>query len=152
MTGIPVVGPPYSKAVHPPKVRLSGFGKGKTKQSELQQADVNWIVAKYDKTGVIPVSKRQAFYADVSTIGDYRSVMERVQEAAEFFMQQPASLREEFENDPAKFLDYVSTATPDQLREKGLLEAEGEEPPVELPVEPAPAPPAVEGSEIPAPQ
>lgn len=149
MTGpVTVKGPPYSKAHKPPAVKLSGFGKGKTKQSELGQADINLIVAKYDKTGIIPVSKRQAFYADVSTIGDYRSVMERVQEAAEFFMQQPADLRAEFENDPAQFLDFVSSASPDELREKGLLEAEGESPPLEEPV----VPPAVETPEIPASQ
>lgn len=141
----PVRGPPYSQANKPPTVKSGPFGKSRTKQSEARQADINWIVAKYEKTGIIPVSQRAGFFADVSTVGDYRAVLDRVQEAGEFFMQQPAALRAEFENDPTKFLDFVSTATADQLREKGLLEAEGEEPPVEE------VPPAAEAAEIPPP-
>lgn len=138
---------PYSSAPgnRPPPVVSGPYGKGRTKQALAKEADINVIMARYDKTGVIPVSKRQGFYADVSTMGDYRAVMERVQEAAEFFWQQPAELRAEFKNDPALFLDYVSNASEDDLREKGLLEAEGENPPAE-----EVAAPPVETPEIPA--
>ena len=148
MTGPPVVATKiYTAFDKPPSVPMEGlkWDKSLTKQSEAKATDINVIMARYEKTGVIPVSKRQAFFADVSTVADYRSVIERVRAVSEYFMEQPAELRAEFENDPAVFLDFISDPqNVGELRELGLLEEEGEAPPVEE-VAPAPA----EGVEIP---
>lgn len=133
---------PYSQVNRPPKVLCTCLEKGRTRQSEAKACDVNRIVAKYHKTGIIPVSQRPALYADVSQMGDYRSALEQVQKADEAFMALPSKLRARFENDPAAFLDFCSDpGNRDEMRELGLLEPEGQPAPVEEPVvEPAPEP------------
>ncbi len=136
----------YSGYRPPPKVVLDAeyFGKSLTRQSEMAACDINNIMAKYEKTGVLPVEGREAFYADVSMMGDYRSALENVRMADEAFMSLPAKVRSKFDNDPAGFLDFCSDpANRDEMVEMGLIEAPAvvvtdpvPDPPYDPPVEP----------------
>lgn len=102
-----------SKGDRRPKV-VSGIVDGefvsKAKQSFRDFADINKIVARYQKTGMIDnLNKRvEPFYGDVSDIGSYQESMEVVLKADTLFMQMSASVRERFDNDPNKMIKFLS--------------------------------------------
>lgn len=122
----PKNGTHYSAVDVPPKVILGvdpPWGKTRTKQSEAKATNINTIVAQYDKTGLLPQVGREALFADVSDVGDYRSALDLIRNAEELFMTIPADVRSRFENDPAVFLDWTSNAdNRDEMVEMGLLE------------------------------
>lgn len=115
----------YTAYNPPPSVPYVCTGKSLTRQSEAKDCDVNVIMARYEKTGVIPVQSREAFYADVSEMGDYRTAVHQVKMAEEYFGSLPARVRSEFDNDPAAFLDFVSDPeNRGKMVELGLLPPE----------------------------
>lgn len=104
---------------------IANWGKSRTRQQDADYADINKIMAKYIKTGVLPVATRQGFFDDVSTVGDYREAIERVEHAEKWFMALPPKIRFKFENDPAQFLDFVSNPeNMSEIEEMGLIESE----------------------------
>jgi len=117
--------------------------EGGAKQSFKDECDVNKILARYAKTGLLtPVTSRSPAFVDVSSVGDYRSALENVRSAKALFMELPSGIRSEFQNDPAEFLDFCTDPdSEDRMRELGLLPALDPEPPVVVPdavVEPPP--------------
>lgn len=134
----------YTAINRPPKVKLMCTeDEGKTRQSDKEGCDINKIMARYVKTGVIPVDQRQGMFMDVSEMPDYQSALENVINAEKLFMSLPAKLRKEFGNDPATFLDFCSdpeNAT--KLVELGLMpDPDAGEPEPEPAPEPEPSPP-----------
>lgn len=124
-----------TKVKHP----IKDWGPSLTRQSELKSADINLIMAKFEKTGVLPPATREGFFADVSTVGDYRDALDRVKMADGYFLNLPPKIRAKFENDPAVFLDFVSDpANLPEIEELGLIVKEGEKVP---PPEPSAAKP-----------
>ncbi len=95
-----------------PKMRVSvDFSHetpfGRTKQSHKSECDVNQILAKYQRTGILEfTSNNEPRYDDVTGL-DFQSAMQTVASANSLFAQMPSSLRKRFENDPAKFLNFV---------------------------------------------
>lgn len=92
-----------------PRVRVALVfpAQGRTKQEFKAECDINNIMARYLRTGVIEFrNKYEPRYADVSGL-DFNTAMEVVSKASSMFEELPAKLRERFENDPAKFLDFV---------------------------------------------
>lgn len=137
----------YTAVDRPPRTPLDGFDKSRTRQSEAKACDVNVIMARFEKTGVLPVVNRQAFFADVSELGDYRSVVHNIRAAEDYFMSLPASVRARVDNDPAQFLDWVSNPdSRDELIQLGLLEADADpvtnEPPTAAAAAEPPPPPS----------
>lgn len=107
--------------------------EGKTVQSEARNADLNYLLR--DLRGEVrPVvgASPNAFYADVSEIGDYHSSLNVLLAAKQAFEAQPAHIRDRFENDAEKFVEFVQD---DNNREEavklGLIE--GKIPPVDNP-------------------
>lgn len=114
--------------------------KGFTVQASRDDADINKILARFQKTGQLPPTfNGEPFYGDVSEIGDLQDCLIKVQQANELFMQYPAELRERFDNDPVKLVDFLGN-------EDNRLEAEElglvvKQPQPSIPAEPV-APPA----------
>ena len=83
----------------------------KTKQSFSNDCDINKIMAKAIKTGMlvdsVGISSRQAIFADVADIGDYRVVMDKIVKANEAFEQLSAEIKNRFNNDPALLVDFM---------------------------------------------
>lgn len=79
-----------------------------TVQSARDECDINRIVARFEKSGILPTIDRVGIFVDVSNVGDYREALERVETAREAFMRLPAVARERFDNDPATFLDFMA--------------------------------------------
>ena len=123
-----------------PSVTIDTGRKSRTRQADAAGVDINAIMKKYEKTGVLPVQGREAFYADVSQMGDYRTALEQVRMANDAFMQLPAAVRSKFDNEPALFLDFCSDdSNRAEMVEMGLIEDETGIPPV-VAAEPTPDP------------
>ena len=99
-------------------------GPGRTKQSFKKECDINEILKQFTKTGLIThVKKHHGFYDDFTSASDYHSALNQIADAQAMFLTLPAQLRAQFDNDPAKFLDFVHDPdNEDEMREMGLLE------------------------------
>ena len=98
----------------------------RTKQAFKNECDINYIMKKYERTGLIDhVSKYQGEYCDFTDApASYHEAMIQIAEANEMFLTIPASIRDQFGNDPGRFLDFVSDpANEGEMREIGLLPA-----------------------------
>lgn len=118
----------------PVKVAFSSSAPSMTKQSFKRECDINHIMSRFQKTGVIEFAKRfEPRYGDATGV-DFRAAMQLIAEAKTMFQELPSSTRARFRNDPANFLEFVNNpANAAEARELGLLKPE--EP---APVEPAP--------------
>lgn len=142
-------------AATPPKVEFrTAYGpkarsklicpeKGRTKQSHKAECDINNILARFQRTGVLEfVNNRQAQWGDVTGI-DYQNAMNLVAETKEHFAELPSNVRNRFNNDPVEYLDFVSDlGNTDEAIKLGLLERA-------RPADDEPAKPAVEAEPAP---
>lgn len=87
---------------------LSGFEKSLTQQHQKDEADINMIVKRFGLTGQLPSNIRMPSYGDFTDVIDYQSAMNAVKAAEESFMAMPAYVRNRFNNDPAKFVEFCS--------------------------------------------
>lgn len=130
-------------AYHPHvAVRMEITGTSRAKQSFRDECDINTIMAKYQKTGLIThVSKYGGQYGDLLNSVDYQTALNKTMEAGEAFQSLPSGIREKFENDPGQFLAFVEDpeneaemiemglATSKPAPETGNAPGEGETPP-----------------------
>jgi phage internal scaffolding protein len=98
-------------------------GPGLTEQCHKDKCDVNNILAKYQRTGVLEhANQHQGKYDNFIAVTDYHDSLNKILEAEQMFSSLPSSLRKEFNNNPADFLSFVSDdANADRMRELGLL-------------------------------
>ena len=112
------------KTAYGAKMRVAiATGDGITEQHHKNEVDVNNIVQKYNKTGLIDhVNEFEKKYADVSGF-DYQTAMNTVAAANTMFEQMPSHIRKRFENDPAKFLTFCDNEkNKEEMYELGLAE------------------------------
>ena len=100
--------------------------KGFTVQADRADADINTIIARYNKTGQLPPTRNgEPFYGDVSDLGDLAESLIKIQEADELFRNFPARIREKFDNDKVKFVDFLSDLdNKEEAIELGLIQKE----------------------------
>lgn len=107
------------------RVVLKCTGPSKTRQEFADECDINRIMAKYQKTGVMPMAARPPIYVDNWDAPDFMGAMNILLEANEAFMRLPATVRREFDNDPSKFVAYCEDKENlPKLREWGLAAPE----------------------------
>lgn len=129
----------FRSAYNYPKAELRQYrqilsGETMTQKSDARDADINFIMKKYQKTGLVPVTQRVARSGDFTSAPDFREACERINEANEAFRELPAKIRKQFGNDPAEFLDFVhNPENLEEMRRMGLAK------PAPMP-DPAPAP------------
>ena len=80
----------------------------RTDQSGAADADINNIVARFHKTGVLPGIDVQSVYADVSDAPTYQEALQTIINAENQFMALDAKTRKRFSNDPSEFLEFVA--------------------------------------------
>ncbi len=99
-------------------------GPTMAKQSFKEECDINTILKKYEKTGLIDhVSKYNGQYADVTEAVDYQTALNTVMAGEAAFMSLPASIRTSFGNDPHEFLEFAQDPeNQEALVEMGLAE------------------------------
>lgn len=134
---------PYDPAVpqlHPVKEKSSTGQKPEkvTEQHHKKACDINNILAKYRKTGLIDhIQTYQGQYGNV-TGADFQNAQNLVAEQKSIFEELPAEVRDQFDNDPANYLNKVMTDEGIQELQEMLNPAPEPEPQPEP--EPAPEP------------
>ena len=114
--------------------KLTEFGKSlvtvnnkptMTKQNLKNEMDVNNIIKKYNKTGVLPdLHKLEAMYGEITSM-DLQEAMNMHIAAEKAFMEVPSEIRKQFGNDAGAFIDYATDeANITQMREWGLAQPE----------------------------
>lgn len=98
--------------------------KSLTHQSFKDECDINNIMSRYAKTGVVThVNRFQGRYGDFSEIADYQTALGIVKNAEEMFLTLPAQIRAEFDNDPGTFIEFAENpANLDRMVQLGLAE------------------------------
>lgn len=82
--------------------------KSMTKQSMKDETNINNIMRKFEKNGVIAhLNEKQKQYGDYTEVQDYQASLNQVMHAQELFMELPATIRTRFSNDPGQFLSFV---------------------------------------------
>lgn len=103
--------------------------KGLTKQSDAKDCDINAIFKRYERTGQLPdLIVKDPTYGDFSNVPTYQEACEIVAKADEQFASLDVRLRNRFENDPVKFLEFVTDPKNiDEVEKMGLLKPEAVE-------------------------
>lgn len=93
-----------------------------TQQEFKDESDINVIVKRAGLTGELPQGVMIPFNADFEGVMDFKDAMNMVVQAKSAFMEMPADLRDRFQNDPGRFVDFVSMEeNRDEARKWGLL-------------------------------
>lgn len=105
------------------RVKFETVGPSKTKQSFKEESEINTIMAKYERTGI--VEHRNEYEGDYGNfldgLPDYHAVMNEVRRVQDMFGELPSGIRAQFKNDAGEFLDFVQDPANDEaLVEMGL--------------------------------
>lgn len=84
-------------------------------QQFAEEVDINTIIRRFG-LGQAPAYV-EGIYGDFTGVTDFYSAREAVQRAERNFMQLPVEVREKFENDPGKFLEYAEAVPEENLLE-----------------------------------
>lgn len=116
----------------------------KAQQQFKEECDINTIIERFGLGAEIPVDLRIPLQGEFESVFDYQSALNQLIEADEAFMQLPASIRERFQNNAGKLLDFLSDpANKDEAQKLGLLKAiEAPQGPIEVRVIPNPSEPS----------
>lgn len=95
---------------------------GHTQQTHKQECDIHFILRKQQSTGVTQhVNAHAGTYGEYLSGDDFHSAMNQISEAESLFESVPSSLRNKFENSPAKFLDFMQNPkNKNKMEEMGL--------------------------------
>lgn len=80
-------------------------------QSAKDECDINKIMARYQKTGMIEHFNEQApQFVDMPDEIDYQNSMGIIADAHSAFYSLPSTVRDRFQNDPAQWLEFIHDA------------------------------------------
>lgn len=130
------------------RVRVS-CPAGRTKQQFKDECDINNILRKFERSGLIDhVSRYNGQYADVTGEVDYQTALDVIFRAEEAFFSLPSKIRARFDNDPQAFLEFVDDPkNRDEMIDMGLARKPPPASPGTQPEgEPPAVPPAADGS------
>jgi len=132
----------YSAFKLPPKVLVdTSLIPSMTKQSFKDECDINILMSRYERTGVLDfVNEHEAHYGDISPI-EFHEAMNIVAQGKSMFEAMPGALRARFENEPAKFLEFVQDErNRDEAVSLGLVNPTPKAVPVDEPLVPSEPP------------
>lgn len=97
---------------------------GHTRQSEKESCDINNIVAAAVRGEFVQnLKSSMPQFLDLTGLPNYQEALDLVIKAQETFMELPAKIRTRFDNNPGKFVDFMSTpGNETEARLLGLLE------------------------------
>ena len=82
-------------------------GESRTEQAHRQETNINTIVSRYQRTGLLPVAAGSPRYGDFTGVVDYHSAVDAVHAAEDAFLSLPADVRKRFRNDPGELLAFL---------------------------------------------
>lgn len=92
-----------------------------TEQSHKNECDINKIIARAEKTGLLPVSLDRGTFGDFSGV-DFVTMNIKIAKAKEAFMSLPVDIRTRFGNDVGALLDFIDNpANLEEARKLKLL-------------------------------
>lgn len=105
---------------------MTEFPPSETRQDMADECDINILMKKYEQTGLFPQPQgRQPFYVDATDLPTYQEALNMIMAADDAFNALPASIRREFDNNPAKFVEFAEDPKNAQkLKEWGMLSPE----------------------------
>ncbi len=116
------------------RLHALNFSKSKklTKQSFRDECNINNIMKKWKRTGVIEhMAEHPPRYGDFESVDDYQRACNMVISAQASFDALPASIRDRMHNSPARFMAFMNDpANEAEARELGLLMKADPVPPV----------------------
>lgn len=97
-------------------------GASQTKQAFKEECDINRIMRKFERTGMIEHARTvPGGYGDFCSAPEFHEACNVVLAAQEMFSTVPSKVRKRFDNDPAAFLAFVQDpANADEMVELGL--------------------------------
>lgn len=104
----------------------------RTQTQFAERTDINNIMAKYRRTGIIDqINRKKGVYADISEVKDYQGSLETVMRAEKAFNALPAEVRNRFQNDPQQVINFVNDKkNKDEAIQLGFIKAPPVSPPV----------------------
>lgn len=100
----------------------------RAQQQFKEECDINTIVERFGLTGELPVDQRVPLNEEFVEAMDFKTAHNLMIEAEAAFMAFPANVRERFQNDATKFVDFASdSANIEQMREWGMAMPKKEE-------------------------
>lgn len=106
-----------------------------TQQHFKDEADINKIIARYNRTGVLvdPTTPRSgdALFGDFSEVKDFSDAQNFICMAKEAFMELDSSIRRRFHNDPAELIAFLND--PSNIEEGRKLGIYALEDPITIP-------------------
>jgi len=108
-----------------PRVQVHFKGKGRTKQADRDSCDINLIMRKYVKTGLIDHFGQHGGDYGFATSVSFHEAMNVVTKADQMFSDLPGEVRRRFNGEPGEFLDFVQNPeNAEEMRELGLRDPE----------------------------
>lgn len=77
-------------------------------QQFKDECDINILMGRYLETGVMPQVETPMAYGDFTGVFDFQSAMNAVRTAEGMFGQLPARIKNRFDNNPQKLLDFLA--------------------------------------------
>lgn len=119
-------------------------GPSMAHQSFKDECDINVLMARYRKTGILPenINEQAGQYLDC-TANDFQEAMCLVAGAASLFNELPSTLRDRFQNDPVQLLNFLDKEEnrPEAVKlglvREGIRESSASTPTTSQPIPPA---------------
>lgn len=107
---------------------ISDFEESKTQQHFANDCNINKIMDKYNKTGVLDnLNPNKPLFGDFSEVVDYQAALNGVLQAQAAFADLPAKIRDKFGNDYTGLLEFVADEkNRDEAIALGLIEKPAE--------------------------
>lgn len=99
--------------------------KSRTQQNFRDDVNVNTIMRKARRTGVLPVKQPvENYFQDLIGYEDYHTSLNKIMAIDKLFAQLPAKCRNKFKNDPAEILTFLQDPkNKAEAQEIGLIRA-----------------------------
>lgn len=104
-----------------------------TEQNHKGSVDINNIVSKQGVDRIAETNNVLALSFDTNPYNNFQEMMEKVAVGKSAFASLPAQTRDEFDNNPAKYMDYVQNPeNRESLIKRGWVEPAPKDEPVEV--------------------
>lgn len=92
------------------KTGIDEYPPTRTKQEFKSECDINHIVKRFNRDGVLThVNANPQVFTEITDI-DYRNALDTLIAAQSTFDALPSNVRERFANDPAKLLNFIQNS------------------------------------------
>lgn len=105
----------------PPRVSVDCGGESATQQQFAQECDINYIVKRAQRTGVVPVAPGDLVYG-VDSGASFQDNMNNIARVREYFDGLPSDIRLRFGNSLSRFMDFMGDESNlDEMVKLGLV-------------------------------